>query len=81
MTKIGAWLRLAWSRRGLSLREVEERSAHLASLRGIPAFGISASWLDRVESHGNDLSLPKFCTLALVYDLNVADVLALYLDE
>jgi transcriptional regulator with XRE-family HTH domain len=81
MTSIGAQLRLARSRTGLSLRQVEERCANLASQRGIPACRISAGWLDRVESQNRGLSAVKLFSLALVYNLTAADMLALCQNE
>jgi transcriptional regulator with XRE-family HTH domain len=81
MASIGVQLRLARSRTGLSLRQVEERCARLASQRGIPACKISAGWLDRVESQNRGLSAVKLFALALVYNLTPADMLALCQNE
>jgi transcriptional regulator with XRE-family HTH domain len=81
MAAIGAQLRLARSRTGLSLRQVEERCAQLASQRGIPACRISAGWLDRVESYNRGLSALKLFALALVYNLGPEDMLALCQNE
>lgn len=81
MASIGAQLRFARNRTGLSLRMVEERCAQLATQRGIPACRISAGWLDRVETENRGLSSVKLFALALVYNLTAADMLAFCQNE
>jgi|HubBroStandDraft_5_1064220.scaffolds.fasta_scaffold00536_2 transcriptional regulator with XRE-family HTH domain len=75
MLQIGARLREARLRWGLTLREVEERSTNLAQKWGKDTFRISASWLDRVEREGRGLSFPKFIVLAVIYGIPPEELL------
>ncbi len=81
MAGIGAQLRLARIRKGLSLRQVEERCAQAAAESAVPAWRIPAGWLDRVESQDSDLSPAKLSVLSRLYELTDADVLALSQNE
>ncbi len=65
-------VRLQW---GLTLREVEERSARLAAEWGDPSYQISASWLARVERGKHELTIPKLIALASTYNLAPEDLL------
>jgi len=76
MEQIGARLRAVRQKWGLTLREVEERSARLASEWGMPSYRISASWLDRVEREGRFLSAVKLIVLAAVYSIPADELLA-----
>jgi len=75
MKEIGARLRAVRKKWGLTLREVEERSASLAEKWGKDSFRISASWLDRVEREGRGLSFPKFIVLAVIYSISPDELL------
>ncbi len=77
MEGIGGKLRAARLQWQLTLRQVEERSARLAEQWGNPAYGISASWLDRVERENRVLSATKLIVLAVVYGLTAAQLLEL----
>ena len=66
--------RLSWK---LTLREVEQRTLHLAQQWGNPAYRISASWLDRVERENRGLSATKLIVLASVYSLTPEQMLAM----
>ncbi len=77
MPGIGTELRTARLKWGLTLREVQERSLHLAQQWGNPRYGISASWLDRVERENRGLSATKLIVLASVYGLTADQMLAL----
>ena len=59
MGGIGQKLRESRLRWKLTLREVEERTSQLAQQWANPAYRISASWLDRVEREGRELSRPS----------------------
>ena len=76
MKDVGAKLRAVRQKWGLTLREVEERSASLAEKWGKDSFRISASWLDRVEREGRGLSFPKFIVLAVIYSISPEQLLA-----
>ena len=76
MEQIGARLREVRQKWGLTLREVEERSARLALEWGNPSYKISASWLDRVEREGRFLSAVKLIVLATVYSIPADQLLA-----
>jgi transcriptional regulator with XRE-family HTH domain len=65
-------IRLQW---GLTLREVEERSARLAKEWGDSSYQISASWLARVERGKHELTIPKLISLATTYNLPPEDLL------
>lgn len=78
MAGIGAKLREARLRWKLSLREVEERSSQLAAQWQNPAYGISASWLDRVEREDRGLSAMKLIVLAVIYGLTAEQMIGLY---
>jgi transcriptional regulator with XRE-family HTH domain len=69
MDQIGARLRSIRQKWGLSLREVEERSTRLAREWGESSYGISASWLHRVEREGRRLSAEKLIVLAVIYSI------------
>ena len=75
MFQIGAKLRAERQKWGLTLREVEERSASLAQKWGKDSFRISASWLDRVETEGRGLSFPKFIVLSVIYGISPDELL------
>lgn len=77
MEGIGAQLRAARARLGLTLREVEERSYLLAQEWGNAGYRISASWLDRVEREDRGLSATKLIVLAFIYNLTNEQMLAL----
>lgn len=77
MDGIGIQLRAARQRLGLTLREVEERTNHLAQQWGNRAYRISASWLDRVERENRGLSATKLIVLAFIYNLTMEQMLAL----
>jgi hypothetical protein len=77
MKGIGAKLRLIRLKWGLTLREVEERSAHLAKDWDNSSYRISASWLDRVEREDRHLSAAKLIVLAVVYSISPNELLAL----
>jgi transcriptional regulator with XRE-family HTH domain len=77
MDRIGSRLRAARQQLGLTLREVEERSAQLAQQWGNLAYRISASWLDRVERENRGLSATKLIVLAFIYNLTMEQMLAL----
>ena len=77
MQGIGVGLRAARNHWALTLREVEERSGRLAQEWGNPAYGISASWLDRVERDKGGLSATKLIVLAVIYGLTAEQMLAL----
>lgn len=65
-------IRAQW---GLTLREVEERSARLAQEWGDSSHQISASWLARVERGKHELTIPKLISLATIYNLQPEDLL------
>lgn len=77
MDGIGERLRTARTQWGLTLREVEERSARLAQEWGNSSYRISASWLDRVERENRGLSATKLIVLAVVYSLTAEQMLGL----
>ncbi|HEY2467778.1 MAG TPA: helix-turn-helix transcriptional regulator [Terracidiphilus sp.] len=76
MEEVGAKLRAARQKCGLTLREVEERSVRLAQEWGKESCGISASWLDRVEREGRGLAIAKFVMLAVIYSIPPEQLLA-----
>lgn len=78
MEQVGAKLRAIRQEWGLTLREVEERSARLAEEWGNPSYRISASWLDRIEREYRGLSAAKLIVLAAVYSVPPDQLLALY---
>ncbi len=57
-------LRLEW---GLTLRDVTTRSKVVAKLWGNASHSISFSYLRKVESNGNNLSVSKLLTLSEIY--------------
>lgn len=77
MEGIGAKLRAIRQKWGLSLREVEERSIRLAQEWGNPSYGISASWLDRIEREDRGLSAAKLIVLAVILSIPLDQLLAL----
>lgn len=77
MDGIGSTLRSTRTRWGLTLREVEERSFHLAQQWGNSGYRISASWLDRIERGNGGLSATKLIVLAAIYNLRPEEMLGL----
>lgn len=77
MESIGNRLRAARRRLNLTLREVEQRANQLSQKWGNSSYQISASWLDRVERETRGFSATKLIVLALIYDLNNDQMLAL----
>jgi transcriptional regulator with XRE-family HTH domain len=59
----------------LSLREVEERSFHLAQECGDQSYQVSASWLVRLEREKHDLTVKKLVALANIYEVSPAQLL------
>jgi transcriptional regulator with XRE-family HTH domain len=76
MEQIGARLSAIREKWGLTLRQVEERSARLAQEWGQPSYKISASWLNRVEQKGRRLSGEKLIVLGAVYGISADELLA-----
>lgn len=77
MESIGGKLREIRRSWKLTLREVERRSLLLAKQWQNPAYRISASWLDRIEREGRELSATKLIVLATIYSLTPEQMLAL----
>jgi len=77
MGGIGQKLRESRLRWQLTLREVEERTSQLAQQWANPVYRISASWLDRVEREGRELSATKLIVLAVIYGLTASEMLGL----
>jgi transcriptional regulator with XRE-family HTH domain len=77
MKGMGAKLRVIRQKWGLTLREVEERSARLAKDWGNASYRISASWLDRVEREDRRLAAAKLIVLAVVYSIPADQLLSL----
>jgi len=77
MQGIGSKLRETRLKWGLTLREVESRSLQLAQSWGNTAYGISASWLDRVERENREMSATKLIVLAVIYGLTAEEMLTL----
>ena len=75
MEGISARLQAIRSQWGLTLREVEERSARLAREWGDSSHQISASWLARVERGKHELTIPKLISLATIYNLPPEELL------
>jgi transcriptional regulator with XRE-family HTH domain len=76
MDHIGAKLSAIRKKWGLTLRDVEERTARLAQEWGQRSYKISAGWLNRVEQKGRRLSGEKLIMLAAVYGLPTDELLA-----
>lgn len=77
MNGIGKHLRMARTRMGFTLQEVEQFSARLAEKWGDPKYRISSSWLDRVELQNRTLSAVKLTVLSLIYNLTPEHMLML----
>ena len=73
--EIGLRLRKIRANWGLSLREVEERSQHLANESGESAYAVSASWLARIEREQHQLTISKLIALAAIYNLGYEEIL------
>jgi transcriptional regulator with XRE-family HTH domain len=67
VANIGEKLRTIRVRWGLSLREVKERSEKLAKEWGSESYGISGSWLARLERGKHEMTVPKLITLSAIY--------------
>jgi transcriptional regulator with XRE-family HTH domain len=67
VANIGEKLRMIRVRWGLSLREVKERSERLAKDWGNDSYGISGSWLARLERGKHEMTVPKLITLSTIY--------------
>ncbi len=78
MDRIGIRLRAVRQKCGFTLRDVEERSLRIAQRWGDASYGISASWLDRVERENRALSGTKLIVLGVIYGLSSEELLALY---
>jgi transcriptional regulator with XRE-family HTH domain len=76
MEPIGARLSSIREKWGLTLRQVEERTARLAQEWGQPSYKISASWLLRVEQEGRRISGEKLIVLGAVYGIPTDQLLA-----
>ena len=74
----GERLRQIRERLGLSLREVESASNAIAERRNNREFALNLSRLSDIESKGVLPNIYRLHTLAAVYRLEVAEVLALY---
>lgn len=78
MEGIGSRLRAVREKWGLTLREVEERSARVAQQWGNQSYKISASWLNRIECEDRILSSAKLIVLGVIYSLSAEDLLSLH---
>jgi transcriptional regulator with XRE-family HTH domain len=67
MVAIGARLRAIRQQWRLSLREVEQRSRRIAQERGDLSYQVSASWLFRLESDEQELTVNKLIALGEIY--------------
>jgi transcriptional regulator with XRE-family HTH domain len=72
---IGEKLRSIRVRWGLSLSEVKERSEKLAKVWGNNSYGISGSWLARLERGKHEMTVPKLITLSAIYNEPVEQLL------
>lgn len=77
MNGMGSQLQQIRQRLGLTLRDVEQQTARLAQAARVPAYRISASWLNRVERKDRELSGTKLIVLVCIYNLTKEDILAL----
>jgi transcriptional regulator with XRE-family HTH domain len=78
---IGEKLRSIRVRWGLSLREVKERSEKLAKDWGNNSYGISGSWLARLERGKHEMTVPKLITLSTIYSEPAEELLREYQPE
>jgi transcriptional regulator with XRE-family HTH domain len=76
MEHIGAKLGALREKWGLTLRDVEARTASLAQEWGQRSYKISAGWLNRVEQKGRRLSGEKLIALGAIYGLATDELLA-----
>lgn len=67
MAHIGRKLRELRLRSGLSLKDVEERSAALARDWGGDSYQISSSFLAEVELGKHEMTIPKLVALSTIY--------------
>ena len=74
----GSRLRQLRERLGLTFRDVERSSYHLASLRGRPDFIIHISRLAAIENYGTIPSPYKLYALAAIYHLDPLEVFQWY---
>ena len=69
MSEIGHKLLIIRKRRGLSLRQVEQRTSIIAGRHNDKARRISASWLGRIERENHSIAHKKLESLEEVYDI------------
>jgi transcriptional regulator with XRE-family HTH domain len=74
----GQKLKQVRERLGLTYREVEERSARLATVRGNEEFAIALSRLADIENKRTVPSLYRLYSLCVIYRLDYAEVLSWY---
>jgi transcriptional regulator with XRE-family HTH domain len=69
MTAFGGRLRSIRQQWNLSLRQVEQRSNHLAEAFNDPSYRLSAGWLNRLEREEHELTVNKLISLSQIYDM------------
>jgi transcriptional regulator with XRE-family HTH domain len=74
----GSLLRQARERLGLTYRDVERSSFHLAAVRGSADFILHISRLSAIENQGTVPTPHKLYSLATIYHLNLIDILNWY---
>ncbi len=76
--KVGQSLREIRETLGLTLREVETHSRHIAEARQNIDYLFSAGRLSQVENSNSTPSLYKLATLSEIYHLHYGELLRLY---
>jgi transcriptional regulator with XRE-family HTH domain len=75
MAGSGARLRAIRQQLRLSLREVEQRSRHIAQVRGDLSYQVSTSWLARLERYERGFTVKRLLALAEIYKIPVDQLL------
>ena len=65
-------------RSGITTREVEEQSQHIAETESTPEFYISNSWLTKLENTDSIPSVHKLVSLSAIYHVRFAELLSLF---
>ncbi len=74
----GARLRQLREKRGLTLRDVQQRSERIAAELGNPEFRVYASRMSEIETHDMQPNIYRVYSLARVYQVRMREILSFY---
>lgn len=66
------------ARLGITTRDVEEKSQHIAEAEGNEEFSVSNAWITQIENTGSTPSIYKLYSISVIYHVKFTDLLLLF---